>query len=396
MNGGRCERERGTVFGPGVTGPYRGEGEDDDESEDDFMMKVLAKDYRTGKPVELAWEGGKITGIAPVEKGAAPKLWLAPLLIDVQVNGYAGIDFQRDDLTEAELLTAVRGLQRDGCGQILLTLITDEWSHLLARLKYIRALRDANAELRAAIPGWHIEGPFLSPEPGFKGAHNAAVMCDATTKHIDELLAVTQGDPVLLTVASERAGMVEIIRYATERGIKISLGHTDATYDSIRKATSNGAVGFTHLGNGCPRTLDRHDNIVWRVLDQRGLTVGIIPDGIHVSPAPFRLFYQTLGGENIYYTTDAMSAAGAPPGRYRIGAVEVEVGADQVVRLPGQPNFAGSALRPIEGVQRTAQMLGVEWQTVWDSFSLVPARMMRLDLTLAAGRTANFCPGRDR
>ena len=354
-------------------------------------MNVRAKDYRTGKPVELAWEGGKIMGITPVAGGAAPKLWLAPLLIDVQVNGYAGIDFQQDTLTEADLLKALRGLQADGCGQILLTLITDEWSRLLARLKYIRELRNANAELKAGIAGWHIEGPFLSPEPGFKGAHNAAVMCDATRQHIDELLAVTQGDPVLLTVASERAGMVEVIRYATERGIKISLGHTDASYDSIRHATNNGAVGFTHLGNGCPRTLDRHDNIVWRVLDQRGLTVGIIPDGIHVSPAPFRLFYQTLGGENIYYTTDAMSAAGAPPGKYRIGTVEVEVGADQVVRLPGQPNFAGSALRPIEGVQRTAQMLGLEWQMVWDSFSLVPARMMGLDLELVSGKNASFC-----
>jgi N-acetylglucosamine-6-phosphate deacetylase len=354
-------------------------------------MKVIAKDYQTGKPVELAWEGGQITGIVHLDEGTATSLWLAPLLIDVQVNGYAGVDFQQDNLTEADLLKAVRGLQADGCGQILLTLITDEWSRLLARLKYIRALRNANAELRAGIIGWHIEGPFLSPEPGFKGAHNAAVMCDATPKHIDELLAVTEGDPVLLTVASERKGMAEVIEYAARKGVRISLGHTDASSDSIRVATNHGAVGFTHLGNGCPRTLDRHDNIVWRVLDQRGLTVGIIPDGIHVSAAPFRLFYNTLGGDSIYYTTDAMAAAGAPPGRYRIGAVEVEVGADQVVRLPGQPNFAGSALKPIEGVQRTAQMLGLEWQTVWPCFSTVPARMMGVDVALDAGRAASFC-----
>jgi len=354
------------------------------------MSKIIARDYRTKAAVELAWEAGQITQLRPTTEAVAANVWLAPLLIDVQVNGYAGVDFQQDDLTEGELLTAVRGLQRDGCGQILLTLITDEWERLLARLRHVRALRNANAELRAGIVGWHIEGPFLSPEPGFKGAHNAVLMCDATTKHIDELLAVTQGDPVLLTVASERTGMVEVIRYAASKGIKISLGHTDASSDSILAATNAGAMGFTHLGNGCPRTLDRHDNIVWRVLDQKALTVGIIPDGIHVSPAPFRLFYRTLGGEQIYYTTDAMAAAGAPPGRYRIGAVEVEVGADQVVRMPGQPNFAGSALRPIEGVQRTAQMLGVEWQSIWDSFSIVPARMMGLDLSLALGKSASF------
>ncbi|HEY1169930.1 MAG TPA: N-acetylglucosamine-6-phosphate deacetylase [Verrucomicrobiae bacterium] len=354
-------------------------------------MKVIAKDYRTGKAVEISWEAGKITGISPLAEGTRAEVWLAPVLIDVQVNGYAGIDFQQDDLTEADLLKAVRGVQRDGCGLVLLTLITDEWSRLLARLKYIRALRDANAELKAGIAGWHIEGPFLSPEPGFKGAHNAAVMCDATVRHIDELLAVTEGDPVLLTVASERAGSAEAIRYAASKGIKISLGHTNASAESIAEATKAGAVGFTHLGNGCPRTLDRHDNIVWRVLDQSALTVGIIPDRIHVSPEPFRLFYKTLGMEQIYYTTDAMAAAGAPPGRYRIGAVEVEVGADQVVRLPGQPNFAGSALSPLEGVQRTAEMLGEVWQTVWPCFSTVPARMMGLDVALEPGKAASFC-----
>ncbi len=354
-------------------------------------MKVIAKDYRTGKPVEMAWADGKIAGILPLPEGTETSLWLAPLLIDVQVNGYAGVDFQQDNLTEADLLKALRGLQQDGCGQILLTLITDEWQRLLARLKNIRALRNANAELRAGIVGWHIEGPFLSPEPGFKGAHNAVVMCDPTVKHIDELLAVTEGDPVLLTVASEREGTIEAIRYAASKGIKISLGHTNASAESISAATKAGAVGFTHLGNGCPRTLDRHDNIVWRVLDQSALTVGIIPDRIHVSPEPFRLFYRTLCVEQIYYTTDAMAAAGAPPGRYRIGAVEVEVGADQVVRMPGQVNFAGSALKPIEGVQRTAEMLGVAWQTVWPCFSTVPARMMGLDVALEPDKAASFC-----
>lgn len=352
---------------------------------------VIARHYRTNEPVEISWAGDKITGINGTSAPVPANQWLAPLLIDVQVNGYAGVDFQADDLTEADLLRAVRGLRKDGCGRMLLTLITDEWGRLLARLRHIKQLRDKNAELKAAIVGWHIEGPFLSPEPGFKGAHNAAVMCDPTRQHIDELLAVTLTDPVLLTLASEREGAIEVIRYAAQKGIKVSLGHTNASADSIRTAITAGAVGFTHLGNGCPRALDRHDNIVWRVLDQKALTVGIIPDRIHVSPAPFRLFHRTLGGDKIYFTTDAMAAAGSAPGLYRIGGVEVEVGADQVVRLPGQPNFAGSALKPIEGVQRAAEMLGCPWQAVWDSFSIVPAEMMGLVVDLKAGAEASFC-----
>src|SRR6185503_10764071 len=103
------------------------------------------------------------------------------------------------------------------------------------------------------------------------------------------------------------------------------------------------------LANGCPRELDRHDNILIRVCDSEGLTVSLIPDGIHVPPLAFRVLHKALNGP-IYYTTDAMAAAGAGPGHYRIGPTEVEVGDDQIVRQPGKTNFAGSALRPFDGV----------------------------------------------
>ena len=152
-----------------------------------------------------------------------------------------------------------------------------------------------------------------------------------------------------------------------------------------------GATGFTHLGNGCPRELDRHDNILWRVLETPGLTIGLIHDGIHVSPALFRLLHRELGADAIYYTTDAMSAAGAPPGRYKLGAVDVEVGADQIVRQPGKSNFAGSALRPCDGVFRAAQMLNCPWQEAWDRSAHNPARWMGLSLSFAVGRPADFC-----
>jgi N-acetylglucosamine-6-phosphate deacetylase len=125
--------------------------------------KTVARDYRSKAALEVTWESGRITSLRPTLEtpAASTNLWIAPLLVDVQVNGYAGVDFQQDGLTGAELLMAVRGLQRDGCGAILLTLITDEWPRLLARLRHLRALRDVNSELREAIIGWHIEGPFL-------------------------------------------------------------------------------------------------------------------------------------------------------------------------------------------------------------------------------------------
>jgi N-acetylglucosamine-6-phosphate deacetylase len=347
--------------------------------------------YATRQPVKLRWRDGVVVACEPTEVKPPENVWLAPALLDPQVNGYGGVDFQRDGLTAGQLHSAARQLRRDGCARILLTLITDEWRALLARLRHLKALRDADDELRHAIAGWHIEGPFLSAEPGFKGAHNAGVMCDPTTANIAELRAATAGDPVLLTLAPERHGALDAIRAAVALGMKVSLGHTNASADVLRAAVEAGATCFTHLGNALPQQLDRHDNVLWRVFDTPGLTVGIIADTIHVSPMLFRTMHRALPAERIYYTTDAMSAAGAPPGRYTIGPMELEVGADQIVRLPGRTNFAGSALRPIEGVFRAAKMLGREWQDVWDHFSVRAARLMDLGEPLAPGQPADFC-----
>jgi N-acetylglucosamine-6-phosphate deacetylase len=350
--------------------------------------QISARHYRTRQPVSVRWRDGRITSIETTPD-APENLWIAPTLFDVQVNGYGGIDFQQDNLSVEQLLSASRQLQRDGCAQFLLTLITDDWARLIARLRKIKQLRDSHPELASAIAGWHIEGPFLSDQPGFHGAHNPALMCDPTSRHMQELRDAAGEDPLLLTLAPERTGAIEAIRVAKPLGITVSLGHTNASAEVLKEAVNAGATVFTHLGNGCPRELDRHDNILLRVFDTPGLTVGIIPDSIHVSPAPFRLFDRVL--TSVYYTTDAMAAAGAPPGRYNIGSLEVEVGADQIVRQPGKTNFAGSALKPIDGIFRAAKMLDRDWQQVWPLFSEEPATMMAMTNALRVGAPATFC-----
>jgi N-acetylglucosamine-6-phosphate deacetylase len=216
-------------------------------------------------------------------------------------------------------------------------------------------------------------------------------MLDPTPDHIRELRTIAHTDPLLLTIAPERQGALEAISVARSLGIRVSLGHTNASSEVLRQAVKAGATGFTHLGNGCPQLLDRHDNILWRALDTPGLTVSLIPDQVHVSPSLFRLVHRVLGNEAIYYTTDAVAAAGASPGRYTIGSMEVEVGPDQVVRQPGKSNYAGSALKPIDGVLRAARMLGRDWRGVWDGFSICPARFTGIAVGLTMGSPADFC-----
>jgi N-acetylglucosamine-6-phosphate deacetylase len=339
----------------------------------------------------MGWRQGIIHHFDAAETSPGSALWLAPALVDLQVNGFAGVDFQRDSLTVDEVLIAARALRAAGCSRFFLTLVTDEWPKLVRRLKQLREVRANHEELRHAIAGWHIEGPFLSAVPGFHGAHNPALMLDPTPDHIHELKAIAQAEALLLTIAPERQGALEAIAVARSLDIKVSLGHTNASSEVLRQAVKAGATGFTHLGNACPQLLDRHDNILWRAFDTPGLTVSLIPDQVHVSPLLFRLVHRALRTEAVYYTTDAMAAAGASPGRYSIGALEVEVGPDQVVRQPGKINYAGSALRPIDGVLRAARMLGRNWRGAWDGFSTYPAKFMGIRGGLTMGCPADFC-----
>ncbi len=351
---------------------------------------LISRHYATGLPVRVRHRDGVIVAIEPAP-GAEPDTWIAPALVDLQVNGFAGVDFQQDDLSAASLLIAARSLQAAGCGRFLLTLVTDDWPRLTARLRHLGRLRSQSAELQRAIAGWHVEGPFLSDRPGFHGAHDPDRTLDPTPEHVRELRAITGSDPLLLTVAPERRGALAAIALAVSLGIRVSLGHTDASAETLGEAVRAGATGFTHLGNACPQQLDRHDNILWRVLDTAGLEVSLIPDQIHVAPALFRLIHRVLGRERTFYVTDAMSAAGAPPGRYRLGPLEVEVGLDQVVHQPGRTNLAGSALRAIDGIVRTAEMLGCDWRAVWDGMSSRPAKFMGWPAGLSVGARADWC-----
>lgn len=342
------------------------------------------------QPVLAKWEEGLFTEITPSEEPPAETKWIGPPLLDIQVNGYAGIDFQQDDLSEADLLHAVEQLGQACCGQILFTLVTDDWEAMTRRLARAKQLRDAHPALGRAIAGWHIEGPFLSAQTGYCGAHPADKMLRPTPERIAELRNLTGDDPLLLTMAPEVNGGLKGFATARELGIRVSIGHTNAPENILRRVTAAGPAGFTHLGNGCPATLDRADNILWRALDTPGLTCGLIPDRWHVSPTLFRLIHRLVDPNSLYYTTDAMAAAGAPPGKYRLGQLELEVGPEQIVRLPGTPNLAGSALTPIEGVRRAAEMLNCDWQDVWPKFSRAPARFMGLEKGFSVGAPANF------
>ena len=360
----------------------------------DPQGEVLARLIPEGTPVRLRWAGGRIVSLRRHSRSGSLPFLVEPLL-DLQVNGYAGVDFQDPALTRRDLERATRALIRDGCTLFFPTLITNRWETMLRQLARMVAFRKESPLLSLCIRGWHLEGPFLSPKEGYRGAHPARWMRDPSLPDLDEVLALTGNDPLLITLAPERRGALEFIRAGTRRGIRFSLGHCAASATELERAVDAGAGGITHLGNGIPALLDRHDNWFWTVADcRRPLHVGLIPDGIHLPPPLFRVLHRLLPARHgIYYASDAMAAAAAPPGRYRLGMLDLEAGTDRVVRMPGSPLLAGSALSPLEGVLRAAAMRGgdAHWLPAWKHFSRHPARFMGLPSYLHPGSPVRFC-----
>lgn len=302
-------------------------------------------------------------------------------LFDFQINGFAGVDFQRDDLDNAALRRALEGMRQCDVGRFFFTLITDNIDSLVRRLERVEILRTRDPLAAAMIAGYHIEGPWLCPSPGYKGAHPAAPMHAPSLVEFDRLQAAAGGNIRLVTLAPEWPSAPECIASMTASGVNVALGHTNADDRAIDAAITAGARFCTHLGNGTPTLLPRHDNIIQRLLARDELTACFIPDGIHVPRAVLRNFVRAKPPGKILFTTDAMAGAGAPPGRYTLGHSEIEVGEDGVARQPGGDGFAGSTLTPDRGVANVAEWLGLTTEAarrLWSesaitAFGLCPA-----------------------
>jgi len=279
-------------------------------------------------------------------------------LFDLQVNGFAGVDFQQADIPARALARVVRALHAHGTGRILVTLITDDLERLCVKLAQFERFRAKNPAGAATFAGYHLEGPWLSPEPGFRGAHEARFMRDPRAAEFDRLQDAAGGNIRLVTLAPERKGSPEFIAHLARRGVRTAIGHSDADDRAIDAAIAAGLTLCTHLGNAVPQQVHRHDNIMQRLLARDELCAVFIPDGIHLPPNVLKNFIRAKPRNRVLFTTDCMAAAAAGPGRYRIAHHEVVVGRDGIVRMPGEKRaFAGSSLtmdRAVRNVQAFA------------------------------------------
>jgi N-acetylglucosamine-6-phosphate deacetylase len=173
---------------------------------------------------------------------------------------------------------------------------------------------------------------------------------------------------------------MECIEAITRAGVHVSLGHTNASEKQVDEAIRAGARFATHVGNGTPLEMHRHDNVVQRLLARDELIACLIPDGVHLPHFVLKNFFRAKPPGKVLFTTDAMSGAGAPPGRYTIGRHAIDVGADGIARNPGGGGFAGSTLTPDEGVRRCASQIGISLEQSAELWSTAPAKAFGLTL----------------
>ncbi len=265
-------------------------------------------------------------------------------LVDLQVNGFAGIDFNAGaSLTRAQIEIAMEALLATGVTCLLPTLITAMPNQLAERFAALDAAIADSPLASALCPGYHLEGPFLSPEPGFCGCHPPDAMAPPDYALVERLERGLSRPILLITIAAELPGAVAFIRAARAAGKLVAIGHSAADFDQVAAAAEAGASLATHLGNGLPQTLPKLANPIFAQLAEDRVAPTLIADGIHIPPHALKVLIRAAAGRAML-VTDAVSAAATAPGLYPFAGMTVQREDDASVRLPGQVGLAGSAL----------------------------------------------------
>lgn len=303
--------------------------------------------------------------------------------LDLQLNGFAGVDFNVDDLSLADLRRGCAAFQAQGGHRFLATIITDRLDLMVARIARLAAHHAADAAVRDAVAGIHVEGPCISPLPGFVGAHPPAHVIPATVATARQLVEAGRGLVRLVTLAPERDEGLATTAWLAGQGILVSAGHCDASAERLEEAVAAGLAAFTHLGNGCPLLLHRHENIIQRVLSTPGLRwVMVIPDGTHVPRRVLADYIRRIGIDRTIAVTDATAAGGMGPGRYTLAGQEVIVGDDGAAWAADRSHFVGSTASMAD-VRRVLREVGLSAAEVDQVTVTNPARAIGAGATPA-------------
>jgi N-acetylglucosamine-6-phosphate deacetylase len=346
-------------------------------------LSITGRRYDSGEPVAVEIAAGVIRSIESLSDApAAGELpWIAPGFVDLQVNGYGGQEFSSADLTVEKTAAIVRRMAEFGVTRFCPTVTTAGFDVLLHAMRTIAAACEGDPYIARRVLGVHLEGPYISPVDGPRGAHPLVHCRPPNWDEFCRLQDAAGGRIRLVTLAAEYAESPRFIERAVQSGVVVSIGHTAASSEQIRSAVDAGATMSTHLGNGAHRELPRHPNYLWDQMAEDRLTASLIVDGHHLPPAVVKSFWRAKLEERIVLVSDLSGLAGMPPGRYASELCDLEILDDGRLVVAGQRQLLAGASRPIgDGIANLMAFAGVGLKTAVETASLRPMRLLAAGL----------------
>ncbi|MDN4074418.1 N-acetylglucosamine-6-phosphate deacetylase [Fictibacillus terranigra] len=342
------------------------------------MKQVSGIHYKTGKAVKVSFEDGVFVSIEGEEQRKELPI-IAPGFVDLQVNGYRGIDYNDTALTTASIESTVRHLWCQGVTSFYPTIITNEPENIINTMSIFQEAAETNAAVNQAIPGIHLEGPYLSPEDGPRGAHAKPFVKAPDWTEFQMWQKASGGRISIITVSPEWPESASFINKCTNHGVLVSIGHTAATPENIHDAIQAGAKMSTHLGNGAHVMLKRHPNYLWEQLASDKLAACMIADGFHLPDSVLKVILR-MKGEGAILVSDCVSLAGMPAGSYHLH-IGGDVVLDKSGRLYMKENedlLAGSAQTQLWGVNHLLRRGMCSLPFAVDLASIHPSMVMNL------------------
>jgi N-acetylglucosamine-6-phosphate deacetylase len=351
---------------------------------------VSGRDWDAPRRIDVEIRDGVIERVGQSEGPeviSADEPILAPAFWDIQTNGRWGHSFSSPEITVDQVVAIVRAQRGLGAARVCPTLITAPVADTLHGLRTVARACDANPDVDRMVVGVHLEGPFLSAMPGYKGTHPAEAMRDPDWSLFEQFQEASGGRVVLMTLAPERPGSTEFIRRAVASGVAIALGHTAADREALQAAVDAGATLSTHLGNGIASELPRHPNPIWLQAAEDRLYASLIADGHHLDREVLRVLARAKGWERLILVSDAGWLAGLPAGNY--GAWDVDPSGKIV--LAGTPYLAGSTQGLETGLRVLDSVVPGFPRPLLDTATVNPARLLnRPEPRIAVGEPADL------
>ena len=349
-------------------------------------MTLTGIDASTDTQVTVFCERN-IQAVEPLIKDVEGLPHLAPGWIDLQLNGFAGVDYNDANTSLDEIARSIRVLFSTGVTRFFPTVITGPPGEMVDVLRNLAAARQKLPQ-GGAMEGFHVEGPHICAEDGPRGAHPRQWVRPPDIEEFKRWQDAAEGNIKLVTLSPEWPGALDYIETLVGEGVVISIGHTNATSAQINDAVAAGAAMSTHLGNGANSVIPRKSNCILDQLAEDRLAAGFIVDGLHLTTSFLKVALRAKGLDRSILVTDAVAPAGCQPGRFRIGGIEIELHSDDRVTLAGEERLAGSSLRMDRGIENLIKLAGVSLPQAIAMATLNPARVGRI-----SSRRRGLVPG---